>query len=523
MANLAVSLEKLSSNLPQLQNLCKRDPETYREEFLLQLEHFHSKFEIFKLQRGKASADFIALVSFLSQVSACYPTELAEFPGKIIDLLSDKADILERQLRLKLVQNLVLIRNRGQLEAMPFFTTCFNLLRLRDKPLRQLLFSSLVSDVQNTNMKKQNKQFNRELKSYMRKLILGEDPEVARRTLEVLIELYKRRIWNDSQTINIVADGCFAKEMKICLSSVRFFLGIDTDIAKLDEKEEQDHEDYGFSKMHMHRHSKKTRARVRHNETVEKKQKKLRRLKAEGRKKPAPLLKAIELVRDAQSFAEKLFRVLRSLKKIRFEEKLMFMDLVSRLIGVHHLLVFNFYSYIQNYLQAHQVEITRILAILLQACHEQVTEDCVVPLVRTIADNFVRDRCGAEVITVGINAINGILMRVTHVLTSPDLKALVKDISMFKKYREKSVVVATRGFINTVRQHHPALLKKKDRGRDHNPDVQPRAYGEQVVVDKAQLVAAAEARKEARRAQKLGLDVATYRRRKAAADRKSVV
>ena len=171
MANFEVSLEKLSSNLPQLQNLCKRDPETYREEFLLQLQHFDSQYEIFKLQQGKASADFIALVTFLSQCSGCYPQELQDFPHKIINLLNDKADVLERQLRFKLVQNLVLIRNRGQLDAMPFFTTCFQLFRLQDKQLRQLLFNSLVSDVQNANVKKRNAQFNRELRTYMLSLI----------------------------------------------------------------------------------------------------------------------------------------------------------------------------------------------------------------------------------------------------------------------------------------------------------------------------------------------------------------
>lgn len=189
MANFEESLEKLSSNLPQLQNLCKRDPETYRDEFRLQLEHFDSQYEIFKLQQGKASADFIALVTFLSQCSGCYPAELKEFPQKIIDLLNDKADILERQLRFKMVQNLILIRNRGQLAPMPFFTTCFQLFRLQDKQLRQLVFNALVSDVQNANIKKQNHQFNRELKTYMRKLILGEDPLVGRKTLDVLVEL----------------------------------------------------------------------------------------------------------------------------------------------------------------------------------------------------------------------------------------------------------------------------------------------------------------------------------------------
>lgn len=39
----------LELNLPQLQNLIKRDHQSYREEFLRQLNHFESSIEV-KLQ-----------------------------------------------------------------------------------------------------------------------------------------------------------------------------------------------------------------------------------------------------------------------------------------------------------------------------------------------------------------------------------------------------------------------------------------------------------------------------------------
>lgn len=61
-------------------------------------------------------------------------------------------------------------------------------------------------------------------------------------------------------------------------------------------------------------------------------------------------------------FAEKLFQKLEGFenrngsrrKNERFEVKLLIWDIISRLIGVHKLFVFNFYPLIQKRLQPHQ-------------------------------------------------------------------------------------------------------------------------------------------------------------------------
>ena len=68
------------------------------------------------------------------------------------------------------------------------------------------------------------------------------------------------------------------------------------------------------------------------------------------------LFSAIHLVNDPQQLAEQLFRQLESTNK-RFEVKLLTLDVISKLIGVHGLLVLNFYAYLQRYLQPHQREV----------------------------------------------------------------------------------------------------------------------------------------------------------------------
>lgn len=59
------------------------------------------------------------------------------------------------------------------------------------------------------------------------------------------------------------------------------------------------------------------------------------------------------LIHDPQGFAEQLFHQLEK-RHERFEVKLLTLDVVSRLIGLHQLIIFNFYPYIQRFLQPHQ-------------------------------------------------------------------------------------------------------------------------------------------------------------------------
>jgi protein SDA1 len=60
----------LTSNLPQLQNLIKRDPAGYREEFLQQLNHYESMRRLFELQPDEEGERFREVLGFIAQVRA---------------------------------------------------------------------------------------------------------------------------------------------------------------------------------------------------------------------------------------------------------------------------------------------------------------------------------------------------------------------------------------------------------------------------------------------------------------------
>jgi protein SDA1 len=178
---------------------------------------------------------------------------------------------------------------------------------------------------------------------------------------------------------------------------------------------------------------------------------------------------------------EKLFRKLRQ-SGDRFEVKLLQMNFISRLLGCHELQLLTFYSFVQRYLTSHQRDVTIILTYLIQACHDKVPPEDLMPVVKSIAYHFITDRCTEEQITVGLNAVREIFARVPALLHEPDMDSFVQDLAMYAKKNHKSIMIAANGVVNLVRKIYPGLLKNKDKGRlgkeEAKGGVMPLGFGE---------------------------------------------
>ena len=109
---------------------------------------------------------------------------------------------------------------------------------------------------------------------------------------------------------------------------------------------------------------------------------------------------SFEKSKQKKDFAERLFRQLESSTE-RFEVKLLHQDLISRLIGLHQLILLNFYPYLQRYLQPHQRQVTKILLYVAQGSHELVPPDLLHSVIKNIANNFITERNSGEVMAVG--------------------------------------------------------------------------------------------------------------------------
>ncbi|TWW66455.1 SDA1 -like protein [Takifugu flavidus] len=199
-------------------------------------------------------------------------------------------------------------------------------------------------------------------------------------------------------------------------------------------------------------------------------------VKHKKKKKPEVFnFSAIHLIHDPQDFAEKLLKQLEDSKE-RFEVKIMLMELISRLVGIHELFLFNFYPFLQRFLQPHQREVTKILLCAAQSSHQLVPPDIIEPVIMTIANNFVTDRNSGEVMTVGINAIKEVAGRCPLAINED----LLQDLAQYKTHKDKNVMMSARGLIQLFRSLNPQMLHKKDRGRptEASKEAKIKDYGE---------------------------------------------
>jgi len=184
---------------------------------------------------------------------------------------------------------------------------------------------------------------------------------------------------------------------------------------------------------------------------------------------------ALHLIYDPQGFSEKLFRQMEKSTE-RFEVRLLMIDLTSRLIGIHKLILLNFYPFMKRFLQPHQREVTRLLLFLAQACHEMVPPDSVEEVLKTIANNFIAERNSSEVMAVGLNAVREVCVRCPLSMGGD----LLQDLVQYKTHRDKGVMMAARSLVQLYRQINPDLLHRKDRGRptEAQKELKILGYGE---------------------------------------------
>ncbi|KRT83267.1 hypothetical protein AMK59_4446, partial [Oryctes borbonicus] len=230
---------QLPDNLPQLQNLIKRDSQSYHEEFLQQYQHFQNTVEVFQLSPEQPNKTLDELIIFLAQVSRCYPKELATYPQQLIDILEKHSTVLHNDTRMQICRGLVLLRNKNLLSPTDLLELFFRLLRSQDKNLRVFLETHIINDIKNLNSKHKNAKVNTTLQNFMFTMLKDSNSKAAKMSVDIMIELYRKNVWNDSKTVNVIATGCFSKVTKVMVASLKFFLGKDVDEKDPDESDSE--------------------------------------------------------------------------------------------------------------------------------------------------------------------------------------------------------------------------------------------------------------------------------------------
>ena len=256
-------------------------------------------------------------------------------------------------------------------------------------------------------------------------------------------------------------EASLADNEKVLVGGVRFFLGGDKEREELeDESSDEEAVDMGRLKHQMainKKNKKKTRMMDNAVATVKKKERK--------KKQPHPLnFSAFHLLHDPQGFAEALFskHLQNARSKINLEQKLLVLQLVSRLVGLHKLTVMSLYSYFLKYLTPRQPSVTSFLASLAQATHNLVPPDVLEPLVQKIANEFISEAAAAEVASAGLNAVREICVRQPLAMND----TLLQDLVMYRKSKDKGVMMAAKGLLSLYREVGADMLKKRDRGKE---------------------------------------------------------
>ncbi|KDN38895.1 hypothetical protein RSAG8_09176, partial [Rhizoctonia solani AG-8 WAC10335] len=409
----------LTSNLPQLQNLIKRDPVSYREEFIQQWGHYDSIRRIFTLKPDDdAQAErFRELVTFISHVAQCYPKETAEFPTHLSELLLQNYSTLSPDTRKTLVSNLVMLRNKDVISSIELLKSLFPLLpKTTSSSLRSFIRKTILTDIRTANRKAKNHKLNRAVQAMLFGMVeRGMDGEVQGDKGKLRSKpVGERETGEEAMWAIMLAKELWKKG--VC-------------------------GDKKFSKS-------------------AKQAKKKRRAKASDESKAN--FPALQLLNDPQTFGEKLYDVLNKYdKRFSLDHKILIMQLLSRVMGAHKLCVLSFYSFIVKYLTYHQLRVTSILVALAQSTHDLTPPDVLEPVIRKIAHEFVHPGVGPEVIAAGLNSIREVARRQPWCVPQD----LLGDLIEYRKSRDKSVTSAARSLLQLYREVNPGMLKRRERGK----------------------------------------------------------
>lgn len=405
---------------------------------------------------------FHDIIDLIAHVADCFKEEAATFPDDLKAILTQHHATLHPDLREKIVGSLVLLRRKEIIDSTSLLTTLFPILvSSPSKTLRELVFTKILNDLRNSNSKAINHPLNRTIQTVLYNLITA-DRSSARAiwSIKITREMWKRQYWTDTKPVDVMKEACLSDNEKVVVGAVRFFLGGDKEREELED--ESSDEEVDLSK-------------IRHQQGINKKTKKSKKAydravdkvkRAERKKnKPHPLnFSALHLLHDPQGFAEQIFQKhLQNTKaKLSLDTKLLVLQLVTRLVGLHQLTIVSLYSWFIKFLTPRQQFVTSFMASLAQAVHNLVPPDVLEPLLQKIANEFVSEASANEVAAAGLNSIREICARQPLAMS----ETLLQDLVQYRKSKDKGVMMAAKGLLSLYREVGAELLKKRDRGKD---------------------------------------------------------
>lgn len=304
----------------------------------------------------------------------------------------------------------------------------------------------IITDISRINQNHKNTPINRKLQNFCQEnMLMDPNKKAARKTLNIMITLYKKKIWNDVKAVNAIATCCYSNDPKISYAACQFFLTEYEEAEKDSSEEEELDELKNKYKLLGKANSRKTKARKQKlknlMKTIERREKRKSKVKINKDFMP------IDLLNDPTFFSEKLMQKLKASRET-FKLKLSIMRLIGRVLGRHKLFIENFYNYMLNYITPNQNELEVVLASTIESLHDTIPPTEIEPIIVKLFDSFISEVNPHRYITIGVNALREICERSPYVMT----KERLKIIETIKEMKDKSVSNSARSLLNLYKE-----------------------------------------------------------------------
>lgn len=200
---------------------------TLKFGYQMQYKHYESELDIFKLRPTYDSARFTDLITFMSHVGPCYKKECSQLPIQMMELMETNANSLHPDVRFKLFQCIIQLHNKDMIDPVKILQLSFKLFSVQDKNLRIAVGDFIINDIKGLNKNKTNEKVNRKVQALLFDILAEDTTIAARKTIYILSELYRRKIWTDARTVNVIASACKSSSTRVMIAALNFFLGIE--------------------------------------------------------------------------------------------------------------------------------------------------------------------------------------------------------------------------------------------------------------------------------------------------------
>lgn len=210
-------LEDLTIKMPS-------DPILYKGDVQHYLALFKVEFEKVQGDTMKKNERFGELLIFLARSVKFFPEILGWIPSAAMRLMEELGPSLHSYLRKKCAGSVMILRAKNILLPVPTITFLLKQMRLEDKELRSMIYKYLLNDIRRMNSHHQNNKINQQIRAFVSAYIPKHTDKTAQKSLKLLIELYKRNVWTDNRTVNIIAEACFAPSSRSRMMACHFLM-----------------------------------------------------------------------------------------------------------------------------------------------------------------------------------------------------------------------------------------------------------------------------------------------------------